>query len=160
MLYDFSLTYKIPVSIDSEIYLDPLYEAGCDDSMAYMGKLGCIEINFMRYSDSAERAINLAIQQTKQAIPDGLLCYIAPDLITAVDIEKLIDFSQDSIHDFIYQNSTFPLARDNKIYYLLEVLTWCKENQIIIRSDMTLEALIEMAYVIRIFNNKNDLQKL
>ena len=39
--YDFALIFKLAAEIDAKIYLDTLYESGCDDASVCIGKIGC-----------------------------------------------------------------------------------------------------------------------
>ena len=72
--YSFTLKFNFPDSqIDSDSYIEQLYEAGCDDALIGIGKQGSIALEFIRSSASAFDAISSAIVDVKKVIPDAIL---------------------------------------------------------------------------------------
>ncbi len=52
--YEFALKFKLQdPQIDPDIYVEQLYESGCDDAIIGTGKKGYIGLDFIRESSSA-----------------------------------------------------------------------------------------------------------
>ncbi len=67
--YDFALMFRLNQGDEHpEVYLDLLYEAGCDDTLPGIGKPGYLALDFIRESDSAFDAIESAIALCKISI--------------------------------------------------------------------------------------------
>ena len=72
--YDFTLKFNLHDSnINPEIYIDKLYESGCDDAIIGTGKKGYISLNFIRESSSAYEAISSAIKHIKKVILQAVM---------------------------------------------------------------------------------------
>ncbi len=96
--YDFALIFKLADEIDSEIYLDALYEAGCDDASVCIGKIGWIELDFIRYSHSASEAIESAIADVNRAIPNAVLKHISRvGILHIIKIQEMLSSQPDFI---------------------------------------------------------------
>lgn len=72
--FEFILKFDLPdINADPEQYVEALYEAGCDDALIGIGKIGHISLSFIRQSDSEENAISSAIADVKKVIPGAIL---------------------------------------------------------------------------------------
>ena len=81
--YEFELTFALPEGeTDGAKYLDALYAAGCDDAFVGLGRPGTISLDFTREANSAEVAVNSAIDNVRNAIPGAVL--VDPGWKTAV----------------------------------------------------------------------------
>ena len=88
--YNLTLKFNLQDSnINPEIYIDKLYESGCDDAIIGTDKQGYISLNFIRKSRSAYEAISSAIENIKKAIPQAVLINIAPNFVGVTDIANL-----------------------------------------------------------------------
>ena len=158
--YDFSLIYKIPPNIDPNTYLDPLYEAGSDDASIGMGLKGSVSIDFMRESESANSAIKSAIEQTKQVIVEGELCYLAPDIVGVRELANYMNCSKQNVQQIINANSDFPTpiyGNSNQLWHLNSVLQWLiKKNKSIDDIGLLLETAIWIGY----YNNLKNQQSI
>jgi hypothetical protein len=77
--YEFILKFDLPdLNADPEQYVEALYEAGCDDAVIGIGKIGHISFSFIRESDTEENAISSAIAGVKKVIPRAILVSSIP----------------------------------------------------------------------------------
>ena len=159
--YDFGLVFQLPSEIDGEVYLDRLYEAGCDDASVGIGKLGWIELDFIRAANSALDAINSAIGDVQRAIPDATLKHISPDIVGISEIATIMKCSRQNVRQIINSNSyTFPnpiYSQSKNLWYLSEVLQWCKERE---KEVPHLDILLETSQYARAYNNALDSRKI
>ena len=144
-VYDFTLKFKLPDLESPEIYIDKLYESGCDDALVGIGKKGYIALNFTRDSVSAYRAISSAIGNIKEAIPEATLVNVSPDLVGITDIANLLQCSRQNIRKLILKDNPrcpSPVYEGaQSIWHLAEILTWLIED----RAYSIEETLIETA---------------
>ncbi|MGK7898382.1 MAG: DNA-binding protein, partial [Xenococcus sp. (in: cyanobacteria)] len=103
--YDFALIFKLADEIDSEIYLDAIYEAGCNDASVCMGKIGWMELDFIRCSHSASEAIESAIADVNRAVPNAVLKHISPDIVGITEIATIMNCSRQYVRQMINSNS-------------------------------------------------------
>ena len=152
--YDFALTFKLAEEIDSEIYLDALYEAGCDDASVGMGKIGWVELNFIRSSPSASEAIESAIIGVNRAIPNAVLKHISPDIVGVTEIAMIMNCTRQYVRQMINSNSyTFPSPIYNQsksLWHLTEVLGWFKDQK---RDINNIDIIFETTKFARTYNN-------
>ena len=68
--YEFSLSFTLAdADTDPAQLVDTLYEAGCDDATAGVGKPGRLALEFNRKGASAEAAVRSAIRDVLKAAP-------------------------------------------------------------------------------------------
>ncbi len=67
--YEFELKFKLSDEEDPEQYLDALFEAGCDDALVGLGKVGFIGMDFSREAENVHLAISTALRDVREAIP-------------------------------------------------------------------------------------------
>jgi hypothetical protein len=68
--YEFTLKFKVPNPMtDTGMFVDALYESGCDDAIIGTGTKGFIALDFIREAPSAYDAISSAINDVRKAIP-------------------------------------------------------------------------------------------
>ncbi len=89
--YSFTLKFNfLDPQINSDSYIEQLYEAGCDDSLIGIGKPGSIALEFIRSAASAFEAISSAIVDVKKVIPDAILIEATPDFVGLTDTAKIL----------------------------------------------------------------------
>ena len=72
--YDFTLKFDLKnPELDPSIYVESLYESGCDDALIGLGQKGYIVLNFIREALSSEQAVTRAIAHVKNVIPFATL---------------------------------------------------------------------------------------
>ena len=132
--YDFTLKFDLDSpSQDPEIYVDQLYEAGCDDALIGLGKRGEISLNFVREATSAKAAISRAIADVKQGIPNACFVEATPDLVSLTDVAHLIGCSRQNVRKLIVENrpvSPAPIYQGQvAIWHLSDVLGWLQREK-------------------------------
>lgn len=132
--YDFTLKFQLPDSnLDSEIYLDQLYEHGCDDALIGIGQPGYIALNFIREAISASDALDSAIQNVLSAIPNAVFINASPDLVGITDIAHLLGCSRQNVRKLLLQYNSFappPVYQGaQSIWHLASVLAWLVEHK-------------------------------
>ncbi|BAZ43303.1 prophage CP4-57 regulatory [Chondrocystis sp. NIES-4102] len=130
--YEFTLKFKLPdPNIDCEMYIDQLYESGCDDALIGIGKKGYLALNFIRESSSAYEAIFSAIKDVRKVIPQADIIEASPDLVGVTDLANLLGCTRQNIQKLISKdNSQCPpavYAGAQSIWHLADILTWLVE---------------------------------
>ncbi|NET01217.1 MAG: DNA-binding protein [Sphaerospermopsis sp. SIO1G2] len=127
--YEFTLKFKLPnPDANPDMYINSLYESGCDDAIIGVGIRGFIGLNFIRQASSAYEAMSSAIKDVRKAIPQAELTEALPDLVGITDVAELIGCSRQNIQKLLSKsNSTFPVAvyvGSQSVWHLSEILTW------------------------------------
>lgn len=127
--YDFGLYFKLAnPKIDPEIYLDDLFEAGCDDSSVGVGKVGYLNMEIIRTANSATEAIRSLVNNVKSVIPDAELLYISPDVLNTNQLAKTLLCSRLNILDMKNNLSSFPTPINSDScffnWHLATILKW------------------------------------
>ena len=125
--YEFSLTFALPdEGADGEQYLDALFEAGCDDAVVGIGERGMIGLDFGREADSADAALNSAIDDVLAAIPCASLLEVAPDMVGVSEIAELVGCARQNIQKYV-ASGAFPKpchVGRTAVWHFLDVATW------------------------------------
>ncbi|ELR97525.1 hypothetical protein [Gloeocapsa sp. PCC 73106] len=89
--YEFTLKFKLPTSTTNpDIYVDTLYESGCDDAIIGTGKRGFIALDFIREASSPYDAMSSAIKDIRKAIPEAEIVGASPNFYCGIDVVKLL----------------------------------------------------------------------
>jgi hypothetical protein len=144
--YEFTLKFKLPDSnTDSEIYIDQLYESGCDDALIGIGKKGYLALDFIRESSSAYEAMSSAIKDVRKVIPQANIVEASPDFVGVTDLAHLLGCTRQNVQKLISKdNSQCPPAvygGAQSIWHLAELLTWLVED----KNFSINESLLEVA---------------
>ncbi len=132
--YDFTLKFALQQrDANPELYVDRLAQAGCDDALIGVGKLGRISLHFIRSSHSAFDALYSAINDVKQALPQALLLEATPDLVSFTDVAKILGCSRQNVRNLIVTaESTSPSPAYEgtpSLWHLAEILTWLHHHK-------------------------------
>jgi hypothetical protein len=151
--YSFTLKFNFPSSqVDSDAYIEQLYEAGCDDALIGIGKQGLIALEFMRSATSAFEAVSSAIVDVRKVIPDAILIEATPDFVGLTDTAKILGCSRQNIRNLIFNGdprSPSPVYEGTpSIWHLAELLTWLRED----KSYSIDDSIVEVAIVNMEFN--------
>ena len=153
--YDFALIFRLNQSaLNPEHYLDLLYEAGCDDAMIGVGKLGYLALDFIRESNSAYDAIKSAIANVKSVLAEAELIHIAPDLVGIKDLASIFNCTRQNIQKFVSQ-PTFPnpvYKGSQAIWHLTAVLDWFVANEHEIERELLEVAELAMSINLQLEN--------
>lgn len=144
--YDFTLKFKLQDrQLRSDIYVEALYEGGCDDALIGVGKKGYISLHFIREVASAYEAISSAIYNVKKVIPHANLLEAAPDYVGITDVAKILDCTRQNVRKLLFssdRDSPLPIYEGTpSIWHLAEILTWLRE----VKAYSIDDSLIEIA---------------
>ena len=122
------------VDTSDELFLDRLYEAGCDDATVFF-KDGYICLDFTRESDNAEDAVISAIKDFENAGIGGSVERVEPeDLASLSEIAKRVGVTRASLQKYARGDSKigqdFPSPIQNisasrrELFSTFEVMNW------------------------------------
>lgn len=101
-MWDFTLNFRLPPGKgDPTLWLDALFEAGCDDATVGVGRPGAIALDFSREAENAESAVLSAINAVRIAIPGADLTETSPDLA------ELVGCSCQNLPRYVAENLLF-----------------------------------------------------
>jgi predicted DNA-binding transcriptional regulator AlpA len=159
--YDFTLKFNLQNSqVNPEIYVEQLYEGGCEDALIGVGRQGYLSLNFTREAPSAYEAVSSAIIDVKNVIPQATLIEATPDFVGLTDVAQLLGCTRQNIRKLVITNEAkFPLPvyeGTPSIWHLSEILTWLREAK-----GYTIDAsLLEIAKTNMDINIARSWQKL
>lgn len=153
--YDFTLIFQLSrPNVDSEIYTEALFEAGCDDAVVGTGKLGYLSLNFIRESSSAFEAIKSAIDNVKSVVREAELIQVSPDLVGVKELTSIFECSRQNIQKFV-SKPTFPnpvYKGSQTIWHLKTVLNWFAAQGHYVNQEILEIAELAMSLNLRIEN--------
>ena len=132
--YNFTLRFALGKhDADPNLFVDKLFEEGCDDALVGLGRRGHIALDFTREAPTADEAILSALADVQRAIPEAKLVEATPDLVGLTDIANLLGFSRQYMRKLsVEQGAGFPLpVHEGKpaIWHLATVLAWFEDNK-------------------------------
>ena len=136
--YDFALIFKLLENENAEEYLDKLYEAGCDDAVIGMGKIGYISVDFIREAESCYEAVESAIANVKEGISHAKLIYVSPDFVGVKELSLLFKCTRQNIQKHANKLS-FPASvykGNQALWHLEDVLDWFVNNNIDVSKEL------------------------
>lgn len=153
--YEFELIFKVQNIEDMNIYSDKLFENGCDDATISFGQLGFLALSFSREANSADEAIQSAIKNILQAIPNAKLVEASPDIVSISDIASILGYSRQYIRKLFETNLSYlptPIHIGNpSIWHLSEILNWLKDIKKSNNQNIS-DSLFEIANITREVN--------
>jgi predicted DNA-binding transcriptional regulator AlpA len=153
MEYTFTLKYQLsPEAKDIDLLIEKLAEAGCEDALIGTGRAGRLGLEFTREATSAKAAVQSAIENIHQAMPDARLVEAAPDFVGLTDIAEILGVTRQAVRKLMLSHQhSFPLPVHEgsiAIWHLAEVLDWFEQ-----RDGYELQApLKETAQAVRALN--------
>ena len=159
--YEFTLKFKLPDSkSDTGIYVDALYESGCDDAIIGTGKKGFIALDFIREAASAYEAMSSAIRDVRKVLPQAEVIEALPDFVGVSDVASLLGCSRQNIQKLLSKDTpNCPPAvhgGSQSVWHLFEILMWLVEAK-----DYQIDnSLIEVARAARSLNFVKESKKL
>lgn len=131
--YEFTLKFAIPSELDREALEARLFEAGCDDALIGTGQRGRLALRFDRAAASAWEAVESALRDARDAVPQARLVEAEPDLVGVSDIADLFSFSRQNMRKLVHTHSdSFPLPLHegrSALWHLTDVLDWFETRQ-------------------------------
>ena len=132
--YNFTLRFALGKhDADPNLFVDKLFEEGCDDALVGLGRRGHIALDFTREAPTADEAILSALADVQRAIPEAKLVEATPDLVGLTDIANLLGFSRQYMRKLaVTKGAGFPLpVHEGKpaIWHLSTVLSWFADSK-------------------------------
>lgn len=129
MEYTFILKYQLTGDDgDSQVLVERLGEAGCDDALVGSGQPGRLALEFTREADSADAAVRSALADVCCAVPSARLIEVAPDLVGLSDVAEIVGVSRQNLRKLMLAHpGSFPAPvheGSTSIWHLADVLTW------------------------------------
>jgi len=159
--YEFSLLFSLrSEQEDPDMYVEGLYEAGCNDATIGIGRKGLIALAFDREAESATAAIESAIRDVRKVIPQAKLIEASPDYVGLTEAAEIAGFSRQNMRKIMLKGATsFPIAvhaGSPAVYHLHSLLKWFRDvRKIHVRDD-----LVEVSAVTRQVNLAKELSQL
>jgi len=152
--FEFELIFKITdEDSNPDIYMDALFEAGCDDAIVAMGKNGILSLSFIREDEDAYKALRSAIFSVKKAISNAVLIEVSPDYVGISDMAKLLGFSRQNARK-IFATSSGPApvhVGSSQLWHLSEVFDWLSNSKETKKYEIN-ASLIEIANITKNIN--------
>ncbi len=99
--FEFELIFKLNHNENPELYLDSLYESGCDDALIGIGIKGYISLEFTSESDNSMDVIVDAYKKVLTAIPHAMLDRAAPDLLNVTQLAYEFNFTKQNMRKYV-----------------------------------------------------------
>ncbi len=164
--YQFQLIFSLNSNEDAEQYLDALFEAGCDDAVMGVGKIGYLAADFTRESLSSFEAIKTAIEAITQAIPHAKLIKVGPYIANLSEMANLFGCTKQNLSKYARgesaSNEAFPcsiISGKVDYWYVLDVAFWLfKQNKLNIQDNdiEILKAIHDLSVAIEETRNEYD----
>jgi hypothetical protein len=100
--YTFKLTFAlVSLDADSDVLIERLGVAGCDDAVVGVGRRGRLALEFTREAENAARAVGSAVSDVRSAVPDAVLIEASPDLVGLTDVASLLGVTRQNVRQLI-----------------------------------------------------------
>lgn len=134
MEYVFTLKYQLADhDSDTDVLVERLGAAGCDDALVGVGQPGRLALEFSREAESAEEAVRTALADVKRAISSARLIEVSPDLVGLTDVADIVGISRQAMRKLMLAHrATFPMPvheGNASIWHLAEVLDWLEARR-------------------------------
>lgn len=128
MEYEFTLKYQLNEDEDADALLERLAQAGCEDALVGVGQPGGLALAFVRESPSAREAIESALKEVREAVPDARLIEATPDLVGLTDVAEIVGVSRQNMRKLMLSHAhSFPAPIHEgsaSLWHLAEILVW------------------------------------
>ena len=130
--FKFTLIFRLSQDTPkTEQMLDALFEAGCDDALVGLGRVGYIALDFEREAKNAEIAVNSAIRNVAAAIRGAKLVEAKPDLVSATEVAELTGCSRQNIRKHLSDKADAPapayFGGGVALWHLSALLPWLEK---------------------------------
>ncbi|MBM7333648.1 MAG: DNA-binding protein [Alcanivorax sp.] len=168
--FEFQLHFQLPDGeADPELWLDALFEAGCDDALVGLASHGYLSLDFNREAPTAWEALQTAVRDVKTAIPEARLVSAGPDLLNLSELaelmtDRLAKVTRQAMRKYakgeVKRTATrFPSPRvsgGTPLWHADEVLAWMMDNRKIQATSEPAQSLITLASAIRMLNSTKE----
>ena len=149
---EFELVFKLNHDEDPEIYLDALYEAGCDDALVAVGTRGYIALDFNCGANNPQQAIVKAYKKVLKAIPHAKLDRAEPYLLNVTELAYQFKFTKQNMRKYVCGEMAkidvdFPapvISSKTSYWHVAEVAIWLTENTNIDINKSKVDTLISV----------------
>ncbi|HHJ1298565.1 DNA-binding protein [Pseudomonas sp. P1B16] len=128
MEYEFTLKYQLNEDEDADALLERLAQAGCEDALVGVGQPGRLALAFVRESPSAREAIESALKDVREAVPEARLIEATPDLVGLTDVAEIVGVSRQNMRKLMLSHAhSFPAPIHEgsaSLWHLAEILVW------------------------------------
>lgn len=132
MVHEFGLIFQLPANAPAvNDVVEALAEAGCDDAIVGTGHPGRIALEFSREAESAEKAIDSAIDNVRGAVPGVELIEASPDYVGLTEIAEIIGISRQALRKQMLSRLDFPRpihCGNPSLWRLAPVLEWLQQR--------------------------------
>ena len=162
MIFEFELSIRLDVNEDPELYLDKLFEAGCDDANVGIGKKGFIGLAFQREASCASEAVKSALSDIFKAIPHATLHQATPYLQNISELAEQFGLTKQNMR--LYANDQTatqkrpfpaPIVSGSRTSFWLtsEIAIWLRDQA----DFMIAEETIDLLHVLHALNQANEI---
>lgn len=156
--FDFTLKFALKnTDQDPEIYIEKLYESGCDDATIGIGKKGRIALDFCREGNNAKEVMLSAIYDVRNVIPGAELIESSPDMVSLSEAAEIIGCSRQNIRQLMLSHDkTAPVPHHAgsklSVYRLVDILNWLDNDKSTREIDISLKEVAKANKEINTFN--------
>ncbi len=157
--YEFELVFKLPFQIaNMDDITDNLFKAGCNDATVSFNKMGIMTLSFDREAVSAKEAIESAVENVKEALPEAILVEASPDYVTITEISSYFGTSRQNTRKLFEKDMPIPVhVGKPSMWHLSNVLEWFKNNNTAKAIDNN---LFEIAQTNKAINSQRQMQRM
>lgn len=160
-VYEFELIFSLAEPFgDPDDIVNALFEAGCDDAIAGVGKRDRIALRFSRDAANAGSAMASASREVRNALGGAELIEAKPDLVNLSDMAEILGYTRQNMQKHAANAApSFPApvhvgAPD--VWHLYDVLLWLRDEK-----DVAVEeGLIETSLAAADINARTQSERL
>jgi predicted membrane GTPase involved in stress response len=149
---EFELVFKLDHDENPEIYIDALYQAGCDNAIVAVGVKGYIGLDFTYEENNPQEAIMDVYKKVLKAIPHAKLDRAEPCLLNVTELAYQFNFTKQNMRKYVRNKMTtididFPApvtSGKTSYWHIAEVANWLSENTDIDISDNRINTYISI----------------
>lgn len=128
MEYEFTLKYRLADDEAPEALVERLGAAGCDDAVVGTGHPGRLALAFAREADSAQTALQSALDDVRKVLPQAQLIEATPDLVGLTDVAQRVGVTRQNMRKLMlthYRSFPAPVHDGGTaLWHLADVLAW------------------------------------
>jgi predicted DNA-binding transcriptional regulator AlpA len=141
MKYAFTLKYQLAnAGSDPNALKERLSKASCGDAQVFLGQPGRLALAFAREADSAEAAVQGALEDVRRAAPLAKLIEATPDLVGLTEVAEIVGLSRQNMRtQMLAHHASFPAPvheGNPTIWHLAEVLAWLQARGYAVAQDV------------------------
>jgi len=151
-VYEFELIFSLAEPFgDPDDIVNALFEAGCDDAIAGVGKRDRIALRFSRDAANAGSAMASASREVRNALGGAELIEAKPDLVNLSDMAEILGYTRQNMQKHAANAApSFPApvhvgAPD--VWHLYDVLLWLRDEKGVAVEEGLIETSLAAAEV-------------